>query len=249
MNFLKNILARFWALWGLMIFIITMLVVVWPILFTFLIPDPKGVELFRRISNVWMRCFLFLIGCSIKIVGKKNFQKGKVYIIVSNHNSLIDIPLTTPFIPGPNKTIAKTTFANIPFFGWIYRRGSVLVNRKNVESRKKSIDTMKNTLASNVNMCIYPEGTRNRSTEALKPFYDGAFKLAFDTKKDIIPCLLFNTKKVLPVHKFFYVWPHTLEIHFLQEILVNTYNSAELLKQDVYNIMKEYYDLHQNELT
>lgn len=246
MNFLKNIVARFWALWGLTVFIVSMFIVVWPILFTFLISDPKGVEIFRRISKVWMQCFLFLIGCSVKVMGKKNFKKKEVYIIVSNHNSLMDIPLTTPFIPGPNKTIAKTSFANIPFFGWIYRRGSVLVNRKDVESRKRSIDAMKNALALGVHMCIYPEGSRNRTDEPLKPFYDGAFKLAIDTKKNIIPCLLINTNKVLPIHKFFYLWPHALEIHFLQEIIVNNYDSVQLLKQDVYDIMKEYYTQHQN---
>lgn len=243
----KNILARFWAFWGLIAFLTTMLIVVLPILFTFLISEPKGVEIFRRISKVWMRCFLFLIGCAIKIKGKTYFKKDEVYIVVSNHNSLIDIPLTTPFIPGANKTIAKKSFANIPIFGWIYKRGSVLVDRKNTESRRKSIEAMKNTLALGVHMCIYPEGTRNRTQEPLKTFYDGAFKLAIDTQKNIIPCLLFNTTKVLPANKFFYVWPHKLEIHFLPPVYVNCYTKVEQLKQDVYNVMKQYYVQYQKE--
>lgn len=244
MRLIKNILARLWALWGLTVFMLTMFIVIGPILFTFLMPDPRGVEIFRRISKIWMYVFLTLIGCPLRIYGKIHFKKGETYIIVSNHNSLLDIPLTTPFIPGPNKTIAKSSFANIPFFGWIYRRGSVLVDRKNIKSRKKSIDAMKVILMKGVHMCIYPEGSRNRTTQPLKDFYDGAFKLAFDTKKNIIPCLLFNTKKVLPVHKFFYLWPHHLELHFLPSIQTNNYTDIESLKKAVYNIMSNYYVTH-----
>lgn len=238
---IKKILARLWALWGIIIFIPTMLIVVWLILFTFLIKEPTGTEVFRRVSKIWMRFFLTSIGCSIKVVGKGHFKKGEVYIIVSNHNSLMDIPLTTPFIPGANKTIAKTSFANIPFFGWIYRRGSILVNRNDVQSRAKSIEAMKAMLQKGLHICIYPEGSRNRTAEPLKSFYDGAFKLAIGTQKNIIPCLLFNTQKVLPINNFFYLWPHQLELHFLPPVQTNNFTSVETLKEVVHNLMKDYY--------
>ena len=58
----------------------------------------------------------------------------------------MDVPLTTPFIPGANKTIAKKELAKIPFFGMIYKSGSVLVDRKSDESRKGSFDEMKKVL-------------------------------------------------------------------------------------------------------
>ena len=54
---------------------------------------------------------------------------------------------------------------------------------------------MKDVLKKGMHMCIYPEGTRNRSNEPLKKFYDGAFKLAVDTGTSIIPSLIFNTRK------------------------------------------------------
>ncbi len=58
----------------------------------------------------------------------------------------MDVPMTTPFIPGPNKTIAKIEMASIPVFGVIYKRGSVLVDRKSEESRKNSYVQMKEVL-------------------------------------------------------------------------------------------------------
>ena len=89
-------------------------------------------------------------------------------------------------------------------------------------------------------MCIYPEGTRNRSNEPLKTFYDGAFKLAVETKTAIIPALIFNTKKALPANKPFYFLPHKLEMHFLEPISTDG-NNVDQLKEKVFAVMKDYY--------
>src|SRR6476660_8543613 len=102
MKIFKEIFGRIWAAWALVSFLTTMFVVVIPICITYLISEPTGTEIFRRISNVWMRIWLTLIGCPMRIVGKENFKKGEVYVITCNHNSLMDIPLSTPFIPGAN---------------------------------------------------------------------------------------------------------------------------------------------------
>ena len=189
--------------------------------------------------NVW----LTLVGCPIRIKGREHFEKGNNYIVVFNHNSLLDIPLSCPYVPGANKTIAKKSFAGIPLFGWYYRKGSVLVDRKSETSRRQSFEEMKEVLHKGMHMCIYPEGTRNRTTEPLKKFYDGAFKLAVETKTAVIPTLIFNTKKALPANKPFYFLPHQLEMHFLEPVPTDNH-TAEQLKEKVFAIMKEYYVRH-----
>jgi 1-acyl-sn-glycerol-3-phosphate acyltransferase len=239
MTQIKNILARVFAAWAILVFIITLLVAVIPIWLTNFIKEPAGTETFRKISAVWMRVFLTLSGCPLIVKGRKNFKKGETYIVVSNHNSMMDVPVTTPFIPGPNKTIAKIEMANIPLFGLIYKRGSVLVDRKNEESRKASYGKMKELLDQGIHMCIYPEGTRNKTTEPLQRFHDGAFKLAVETGKSILPAVIFNTGKVLPSNKSFYFWPHFLYMHFLEP--VEPGNSVSELKEKVFEKMKEYY--------
>lgn len=240
MTAIKNIFGRIWALWGIVSFIATFLIIFIPTMCTYLIPDPKGSDLFIKMSRLWMRVWLSLVGCPLKVKGKENFAKGKVYIVTCNHNSLLDIPLSCPFIPGPNKTIAKKSFTKVPLFGWFYRKGAVLVDRKSEKSRRQSFDEMKKVLSLGMHMSIYPEGTRNRTAEPLKKFYDGAFKLAVATGTSIIPAVIFNTKKALPVHKSFYFLPHKLEIHFLTPVETGTAN-AEELKETVFVIMKEYY--------
>jgi 1-acyl-sn-glycerol-3-phosphate acyltransferase len=207
---------------------------------TYLLPDPKSTALFIRIARLWMNVWLWLVGCPVKIKGRENFAAGETYIVVFNHNSLLDVPLSCPYIPGPNKTIAKTSFAKIPLFGWYYRKGSVLVDRKSETSRRQSFEEMKQVLRTGMHMCIYPEGTRNRTSEPLKKFYDGAFKLSAETKKAIIPALIFNTKKALPVHKSFYFLPHKLDMHFLPPVDPGSMTS-EQLKDKVFTIMKDHF--------
>jgi 1-acyl-sn-glycerol-3-phosphate acyltransferase len=187
-----------------------------------------------------MYLFLTFIFCPLIVKGKKYFKKGSNYIVCSNHNSLLDVPVTSPFIPGANRTIAKKEFMKVPVFNQIYKRGSVLVDRKSEISRKRSFDDMKEVLTRGLHMCIYPEGTRNKSIEPLQPFKIGAFRLAVESGKEIIPCLIFNTKKALPVKPSFCLIPAILKMHFL-EPLSPVGETAESLSEKVFKRMQTYY--------
>jgi 1-acyl-sn-glycerol-3-phosphate acyltransferase len=99
---------------------------------------------------------------------------------------------------------------------------------------------MRSVLQNNIHMCIYPEGTRNRTDQPLKPFYDGAFKLAIDAKKDIMPCIIFGTKEAMPICKGFFLVPKRLEMHFLPTVPSND-STADVLKDKVFEMMKDYY--------
>jgi len=61
-----------------------------------------------------MSVFLPLAGCPLRVKGREHFSKGSTYIVVCNHNALVDVPVSTPFIPGGNKTIAKIEMARVP---------------------------------------------------------------------------------------------------------------------------------------
>jgi len=237
---LKNIFGRIWALWGLITFLVTFLIIFLPSMLSHLMRDPQGQRYFIAVSKLWMDVWLFLVGCSVKVNGKENFKPGQTYIVVFNHNALLDVPLSAPYVPGANKTIAKASFAKIPLFGSFYKRGSILVDRKNDKSRSKSFDAMKKVLANGMHMCIYPEGTRNRSSEPIKPFYDGAFRLALATGHDIMPCVITGTKKAMPINKRFFLLPVRLKMFFLPPI-----SSAGIdlndLKEKTHSMMLEKY--------
>ncbi len=237
---LKNIFGRIWALWGLITFLITFLIIFLPSMLSHLMDDPRGQRFFIAASKLWMNVWLFLVGCPVTVSGKENFKPGIAYIVVFNHNALLDVPLSAPYVPGANKTIAKASFAKIPLFGLFYSKGSVLVDRNDDKSRTKSFESMKKVLALGMHMCIYPEGTRNRSAEPIKPFYDGAFKLALATKKEIIPCVIIGTKKAMPIHKKFFLLPVRLKMHFLPSV-ASTDIELKDLKEKVFNEMVKDY--------
>lgn len=228
------------AIWFMIAFFTTMLIFWIPMWLTIFFPEPKRTKQFIYLSRLWMYVFFFFSGIRLKVRGQENFAANENYVVVCNHNSFLDVPLSSPFIPGANKTIAKHEFSRIPIFGMIYKRGSVLVNRKSDQSRKESYQAMHQVLQMGMHMCIYPEGTRNRSGEPLKSFHDGAFKLAVSAQKSIIPTIIFNTDKSMPANKGFYFRPMPLAIHFLPPVPVHENTNAHELKENVHKIMWEY---------
>ncbi len=241
MSVFKNIFARVWAFWGLVSFVVTFLLAFIPSMLSYLYKDEKkGLSFFILVSRRWMQIWLFLVGCQVKVYGKEYFDKRKNYVIVFNHNAFLDVPLSAPFVEGGNKTIAKSTFAKVPIFSWFYKRGGILIDRKNERSRIRGYETMKAYLKKGIHVCIYPEGTRNRTTKPLKDFYDGAFKLAVDSKKEILPCVIIGTKKAMPINKTFYFLPTKLSMYFLPPVpSIDT--DSKTLNKNVYEIMSNFY--------
>lgn len=231
-----------WAVWVIIIFVVTMLLFLIPfLLFSWFRADPQKNRAFIRMSRVWMNVFLPLSGCPLRVKGREHFRKDETYIVVCNHNALMDVPVSTPFIPGGNKTIAKVEMAKIPIFGLMYRTGSVLVDRKDENSRRESFTKMKEVLDMGLHMCLYPEGTRNKTDQPLKEFHNGAFRLALQTGKAIIPALIFNSRKIMPPGKAFYFRPHRLRLHFLPPMLPAAGETVDSLRQRVFDVMWDYY--------
>jgi 1-acyl-sn-glycerol-3-phosphate acyltransferase len=188
--------------------------------------------------NVWMDIFMPLIFCRVKRTGLANFAPGESYIVIANHTSLMDIPVSKPGIPVPNKTLGKISFAKAPIFGYIYKLGSILIDRNNARSRAESFVHMKQSLKKGISICLYPEGTRNKSDEVLLPFHVGAFKLSIDTNTPIMPAIILGTKNILPPDGLaFWAWPHKVEFTFLEAIYPKDFSDVEALKQHCFNVM------------
>lgn len=243
MKTLRNIAGHLFAVYALLIFVATMLVVWVPIWLISLCKEPLRAKLLHKVFRGWMSVYMPLIFCPVSRKGKEHFKKGERYVVVINHNSLLDIPISTPWIPGPNKTLAKAEMARIPLFGVIYKAGSILVDRKKESSRRESFARMQEALDMGIHLCLYPEGTRNKTSEPLQPFYDGAFITAIRTQRPVLPGLIFNTGKVLPVDKKFWALPKRVRIHFLEAVPTEglTIEDVGQLKEKVRTLMESYY--------
>jgi 1-acyl-sn-glycerol-3-phosphate acyltransferase len=240
MQFIKKITARILAIWALLMFALTMFVYMWFYIPCAFLSEPHKTRWHRRMSQLWMGTFMLLSGIRFSVKGKEVFKGLGNAVIVCNHNSLLDIPVSFPFLPRANKTIAKKSLSYVPIFGWIYSFGTVLVDRKDSRSRQASFDKMKYVLSHGLDMLIYPEGTRNVTAAPLKSFYDGAFKLAIETQKPIVPIILLNTKRMLPAKPSMYFTPGKITMHILPAITPEGH-SIDSLKKKVYDIMAEHY--------
>jgi 1-acyl-sn-glycerol-3-phosphate acyltransferase len=105
--------------------------------------------------------------------------------------------------------------------------------------------SLKEVLEMGLHMCIYPEGTRNTSSEPIKAFHDGAFRLAVATGHSIIPMIIFNSRRANPPDKGFYLMPVKLKMEFLPETEVLPGDSVEELKARVFEQMKNFIVQHQ----
>ena len=240
MKLIRNIIGRFLAFWALLMFATSMFIYMWLYLYCLVLREPQKTKWHRRVSQLWMSTFMIFSGIRFTVRGKHHFDNLENAVVVCNHNSLLDIPVSFPFLPRANKTIAKKSLSKVPIFGWIYSIGTVLVDRNDSRSRQDSYDKMKYVLNHGLDMLIYPEGTRNKTSEPLKSFYDGAFKLAIETQKPIVPVIMLNTKKMLPAKPAMYFKPGKISMHILPAVYPQGH-SIDSLKQLVYDIMAKHY--------
>ena len=251
MNAAKRILGHVYFVYGLLLFAITLLIVFIPVWLTSLMREPQRSKVLHPIYKAWMSVFLPLVFCPVRRKGKELFEPGQNYVVITNHNSLVDVPVTSPWIPGPNKTLAKIEMSRIPVFGVIYKAGSILVNRKKEGSRRESFAAMQRALEMGLHLCLYPEGTRNKTNKPLQPFYDGAFSTAIRAQKPIMPAVIFNTGTILPHNEKFWARPKTIHFHFLEPVATTGLTMEDLpaLKEALHQRMEAYYVQHKNALS
>ncbi len=83
MILLKNILARIWALWGMLSFMVSFLIIFLPSMAAYLFKDTKkGQAYFILVSKLWMDAWLLLIACPLKVTGKEVFKKNEFNKII-----------------------------------------------------------------------------------------------------------------------------------------------------------------------
>jgi len=195
----KRSLRALWFIYGVTAFFVVVILCLPFYFLAFLIFGEQAARPLIWFSHrVVSRVCLWLMLIRKKVHGLEHVDNQRHYVFISNHQSSIDILLNAVTAPFLFKFLAKQELIKIPFFGYAVRKMCVLVNRKNPASRQESFDNMKKALAAGFSIYIAPEGTRNRTEEALTKFYDGAFRLAIETDTPLLvqtltpPCKLNN---------------------------------------------------------
>ena len=144
-------------------------------------------------------------GIKLHVEGREHVRPGQTYVVMSNHESLYDIPvmfvaMATTGAQGNLRMVTKTELFRIPIFGAAMKNaGFVEIDRKNRQRAIESLAEAKQRLAGGTHVWISPEGTRSKNG-ALQPFKKGPFQLALDAMLPVLPAALIGTRDVFGEH-------------------------------------------------
>ena len=231
-NFLKTLFGLYAAL--VITIVITVCVPFYFLLFSTNIFRKRTPHVAQLISIFMARTLFIFYFIRVKIKRRHTLKKNGVYIFVSNHTSLLDVPLCAFVAPVTFRYLSKAELTKIPLFGYIIKKLYLSVNRKDEKSRAESMERMKQSLRDGISIYLFPEGTRNKTNEPLKNFYGGAFRLSLETGIPIVPMTIRHSKKLLDGYK---LKPGTLECYWSEPIYPSIEDSAESLKQKVRSVM------------
>lgn len=121
------------------------------------------------------------------------------YVVVSNHESFVDILLIS-HLPWEMKWLSKVEMFNIPVVGWLMRLAhDVPLRRGERDSVVSALAACHDRLRQRVSVMVFPEGTRSSSGE-IGAFKDGAFRLAIEAGAPILPLAVHGTRTALRKH-------------------------------------------------
>ncbi|MBA3660965.1 MAG: 1-acyl-sn-glycerol-3-phosphate acyltransferase [Gammaproteobacteria bacterium] len=171
-----------------------------------------------------------------------HFQENTAYILMSNHESLMDIPLIYATMTGTIRFLAKKELFKIPIFGRMLAISEcVPVDRSKPMQEKAFFQQVKERLHKNIFIWIFPEGTRSREKDLL-PFKSGGFRLAREISAKIVPVGICNTRAILPPHKLEFGFNKTVELKVGEPIDAGKFqmlDGQQLLMETVRNKIKD----------
>lgn len=141
-----------------------------------------------RIIREFVRTLKYAFGLRFEVKGLENFEVDGPCVIISNHQSILDMMGLMEILPDRCVQIAKRELMFAGSVGLItYLGGVIYINRKRTHDAKSIMAGVARAMTEdNLKVWVYPEGTRNNSGDLL-PFKKGAFHLALQAKVPIIP--------------------------------------------------------------
>ena len=173
-----------------------------PLLLLTTLSDSTYKAFYWMARNIWAKLILFGMGCWPRVQWQQRMETGKNYMLVANHTSMLDIMLMLYVSRNPFVFVGKKELADIPLFGFFYKRGCILVDRENPKSRIRVYRNVQKRLQQGLSICIFPEGGVPEEHIILDAFKDGAFKMAIAHKIPIVPMVFLDCKKRFPFHFF-----------------------------------------------
>ncbi len=129
--------------------------------------------------------------------GREKLDQKQAYIIIPNHQSLLDIVFFN-MLRHRLRWVSKIEIFRVPLVGWEMKMVKYIeLIRGNKASVVKMMEKCVESLQDGISVVIFPEGTRSL-TGAIGKFKTGAFQLAVKTDKPLLPVLIDGTGEIMP---------------------------------------------------
>ncbi|MDD6216971.1 MAG: lysophospholipid acyltransferase family protein [Roseburia sp.] len=165
--------------------------------------NPHAADISQLRMVQWaFRVILFICGTKVTVIGEENVPTEEPVLYIGNHRSYFDIIITYARCPRLTGYVAKNSMEKVPLLSlWMKRLHCLFIDRENVKEALKTILAGIDNIKHGISMCIFPEGTRNKTPEnGLLPFKEGSFKMAEKTGCAIIPMAITNSADILENH-------------------------------------------------
>lgn len=147
----------------------------------------------QKAASIWSRLMLVVAsGSKVTVKGLENLPESNV-LLVSNHQSQLDILTVLGYVPKHVGFIAKIELTMLPVINlWMLFLHCVFIDRKNMKKSARAIDKGVQNLKKGYSMLIFPEGTRSKS-HTIGNFKPGALKLGTRSGVPIVPLTIDGT--------------------------------------------------------
>ncbi|XP_061056856.1 1-acyl-sn-glycerol-3-phosphate acyltransferase beta [Eubalaena glacialis] len=177
----------------------------------------------RTVENMsiiswFIRYFKYLYGLRFEVKGRQKLEEDRPCVIISNHQSILDMMGLMEVLPDRCVQIAKRQLLFLGPVGLIMYLGGVLfIDRQRSRMAMTVIsDVGKCMVREKLKVWIYPEGTRNDNGDLL-PFKKGAFHLAIQAQVPIIP-VVYSSFSSFYNYKTKLFTPGTVKVEVLDAI-------------------------------
>ena len=209
--------------------------------------DRRGVAL-HRLTSVWGWLYTWPNPAwRVAVEGRERLRDDETYVIVANHQSLLDI-LVLFRIFAHFRWVSKIENFRIPILGWVMRMNRYIpLVRGRRESVLQMMRDCEASLRDGTSILMFPEGTRSE-TEELRAFKTGAFELARACQRPILPIVVDGTSRALPKRGFVLQGKHRIRVRLLDPIPAKDFEdtpSQELAKQVRTRIAEELERMHE----
>ncbi len=153
----------------------------------------------------------------IHITGAEHLDPRQSYVIVSNHQSLADIPLLS-HLRIDTKWMAKAELFRTPLLGWMLRMaGDVPVIRGDRRKGAVALLQCARYLRQGLSVVCFPEGTRSTDGEVLR-FTEGPFQLAIREGTPVLPLVVEGSGQALPCGSWIFEGTRDMWLRILEAV-------------------------------